>query len=779
MKKNNKKRLIAAIVAATSLTAFCGSAVTAFAREKETTIVKDDFSNDTYTDSVNSANWETYTSQTEENTVAQLKSDNATLKFIKKRSDGGQVAAYTSAKYVMKSVQFDFFMEEGFDNWLGFDIVSSIPASGIPSIYGSPILFTGKEFSPNGVDIISGNNKYANALGETYSNTKNYNGEWLTVKYVFNLDKTNEFTLWFGRQGTTLAQAMTVTAKNASRVFNEGYLRLGVNNSKGGSVHYDNVVIETTVKNQTQEGGDTVVTWTDGEVITEDFENGKGIFEIKNDGSQRKVRAQVSSGSGLGFTEAAKGDRVVAKIASVVDDGLLASLVGLDVSFNAKVVEDGSLLAFAFGLKKKTTEPFSIGTYAIVFSNQDAKIIKYVEDGDNVEEEEIGKVNLANISDAEVGSNINITFNKNGELVVTERDVEGSNGNFSDVSAKFDLGGGVYAGYVAFASAADATYAQVGEVEILNTTYTVPVTKSLTHNFSTDYLGNEEKPDFVMSSIPANTMSVKDGRLNFNGCSDGSIFAPAYQYDDFILDYKITDIYVGEEGAKDDEATASGRWLGLDIGRENYGTTSYGSYLMFYFRITPDGEYTTLTEYKANDGDTPEKLEITPIDGKGIPSSLFNDIQYTNDISSVKPGDAVCVRWVSEDNSLKLYMKKASDKKFVHYYTVEGVETSGHVALCCTGYTYCNIDDFSIANTSPIFECGDNDYPETIIKEVEPEYDYNKYIFDINFDEEKNYLTDKDRYVSADGCSGSTGSSLFGIASILALLVVFNKNGKR
>ncbi|MBQ4269385.1 MAG: hypothetical protein IJB97_07050, partial [Clostridia bacterium] len=238
--------------------------------------------------------------------------------------------------------------------------------------------------------------------------------------------------------------------------------------------------------------------------------------------------------------------------------------------------------------------------------------------------------------------------------------------------------------------------------------------------------------------------------------SDGTLFGTCYQYDDFILDYKLTDIYVGTEEVDDMDKTGAGRWFGLDIARPNYDTSYYGHYLMLYFNIVLNDNVanTSLNAFVTNSGPTPETMQIVQ---DPIPMSLFRDISYDGSsklLEDVAAEDAVCVRWVAENNVLKLYMKKASEVQFTWYATISGIETNGYMALCCTGFTHLHLDDFSLANTSTVYSCASNEAPEKQIIEVEAPYDYNKYRDnDENFENELNYL-------NATGCGSSVSGMI-------------------
>ena len=765
--KKFKKCIIAALIAALSLTVISGGIINASAKEKETVVVKDDFSNVKNAGTVDENYWAKFGD--DNSTVGQTNDGKSTLKFLKKKSNGEMVAALSREKYAMKSLQFDFFMEKGFTSWMGVNLLESneYAAGGVPSVYGSPLLFTMRDMSVNGVQLSdTSKNKYAILLGEEFDlgsgKGTDYTGEWLTVKYVFNAEKPYEFDVYFNRRGATeLVKAFTATAiktidnpdydandpqspkkitvPDTNKKYNDCYIRLGVHDSANGSVEFDNITIEK----------------SDGTTVKEDFEGGgKGVFEIINRGGSADVRAYINSADSLGFANSPKGARVMAKTGVAVDESILESFTNLTVAFKAEIADESSA-AFIFGLSRRSDEPFVQNAYAFVMNKEKGKLVKY---GENDEEGVLVEEAFA----FSQGAIVSAVFDKNGEITISEN---------GEVKITYKTESPVYGGYLGFAACANGTNAKISRVEILNSIYFVPETKSLTHNFSTDYLGNEESPDFYMYSVPENAMSVKNGKLNFNGCSDNSVFAPAYSYDDFILDYKITDIFVGTEDMENHQCTKPGRWIGLDIGRAAYDMRSYGSYLNFYMTITPSGNTSALNVYSKTA--VPEKLEITKV--KDIPASLFTAVEYdgkTKDATAIKATDAVCVRWVAKNNTLSLYLRRAGDKEFTLYYTVTGVETSGYVALCCTGYTFLNIDDFSIANTSDIYVCGDNDYPETIIKEVEPPYDYNKYLVDTDLEEELNYL-DK---AQSKGCKGSTSGMLFAaLVGVGAALVLKKK----
>ena len=133
-----------------------------------------------------------------------------------------------------------------------------------------------------------------------------------------------------------------------------------------------------------------------------------------------------------------------------------------------------------------------------------------------------------------------------------------------------------------------------------------------------------------------------------------------------------------------------------------------------------------------------DKDSVVTTQVKPIPASLFKDIQYDGVLTekqNIDEGDALCVRLVMENGTLSLYLKKASETSFTKYYEAKNLKATGYVALRCTGYTYLELDDFSMANTSPVYICAENHVPETIIKEEEIII-YDRGNLDVNWDEE-------------------------------------------
>ena len=739
------KKKIVAVLSMTLAMAFCGAVATpvlsASANAKSNPIVTDDFGDKSYTDTYNDSKWERMGD--EDNTIKQATAEgvSATLVF-KNDANADNIFAITTEKYSgIKSVTFDVLYSEGFQNasanWLGLSFVQTKDKS--QSMYAPPLLLRAQQCPANKATLSTGAIvDYAKILGDEAGTS--YEGQWLTFKY--EITSASTFDFYLAKKGGEFAETPVFTATtNAGATYNDAYLAFAISGLAGGAtLSVDNVTIETEEK-----------------TTVEDFENIEDLkFDIVRKDSSKAVRLLVYSPDALSFTESPKGARLVAKNVVENDDSILTSYEVLNAEFNLAV--NTGAVSFVYALPQASNEVATSGVYEYVMTGTEGKLLCYNAEG---EATEIG-TNAFEAVGGEEGAKIQISIDKKGTMTVYEN---GAEVKVYEIEA--------YAGYVAFQAAEDATNAVLDDVVVKASTYFVPETKSLTNNFSTDYIGGEDTKDFYMPSTPSGSLHIENDRLCFDGCSDGTLFGTCYQYDNFILDYKLTDIYVGTEEVEDMDKTGVGRWFGLDIGRPNYDTGYYGHYLMFYFNIVSNSATTTLNTFVTQNGPAPETMKI---DNKAIPMSLFNDISYdgaAKSIDDIAESDAVCVRWVGENNTLKLYMKKAGEIEYTLYSTITGIETNGYMALCCTGFTHLHVDDFSLANTSTVYTCASNEEPETQIIEVEPEYDYNKYIETGTFKDELNYIEDMKNNANnntnnntAVGCAASVGLTVIPVLTI-------------
>lgn len=468
------------------------------------------------------------------------------------------------------------------------------------------------------------------------------------------------------------------------------------------------------------------------------------------------------------FDNSKAGDSLIFNHPIPVETSIVKDLNCLDITFNATYAKNStSKLAFAFGMASKDIKD---GCYMCIVEGKNLAIYRY-ENGQLTALTE--KANIKGL-DSKDGAVLRIVANKKGMVSVyrmvevTDRGRTVQEGQFI-TSAAIDAQD-YYAGYFGFVTPENnAEDIRLDDLKVCTSTYRVPVTKSVTHNFSNDYFGNKGYEDFLTNETGGKfSVDTKNGKLCFEGLSDYSFFGSAYEYDDFVLDFKISSIKVSgdDDATKDFTSTANAKWFGIDIGKQVRTDGDYGSNVTLMFDITrprgmsQDNWGATAVSAYSGSGKLPEGY--TTVYQAPIPAEYFKAIQYgeTQNEEDIAEGDAVCVRVVADKGTLKLYMKKASDLGFTLYYEASGVDTTGYTALCCTGYTTLKIDDFSMANISDLYICADHYAPEK-------QYVENKVvIYDNNNPTDVNGL--KETELNSAGC----GSVLSASYAILPLTVV-------
>lgn len=722
------KRKICSILAFVLGVALCApvafKTIDADASAKTVKVLQDTFNDLNYSGRYNNTKWKTYIADEETTEIAQTQASNAVLHFVNGQSSGEALQLATVNRYDnIQSIQFDFKLTSD-DNttWLGVNIVNDAMLDeglqGNTSIYTVPILIRSPQISANTVTFDK-NASWSNLIG-----TDNIAGEWVTIKIVPDATGRSA-SVYTAKQGDELPQTanliMTWNSANSKRSFSEGYVAFGTTHI-GLDQYIDNIEIKADGATHSEDFTPGDLSWTE-----------KGIFQKIGPGSAAGLT--VYDNSALQFENAKTNDRIISVQSIAADTSVVMDMVALDATFNVKMDAEAALtdeIAFVFGLSEQRSNPLK-GSYAYIINKNGGRLEKYTADGkvelssQNMNRNSFGSITGKN------GANIQLTVKKNGEFAVYE------NGN--KIAASFDKVE-TYAGYFGFVAFSDlSTDVFIDSVGVNSTSYYVPKTKSVTHNFSNDFFGNEGYEDFVTKALPENSLYVNNGKLVMQGASDGTFFGSAHQYDSFIMDYKLCNIYVGTPDMENTQATKEGRWLGFDLSRQTKKISDYGSYLMLYFTIVPSKNATSvsLSAYTKSSSATaadPNSYVISKV--RDIPVNYFTDIQYDgvdSQKANIKNSDALCVRWVSENGVLKLYMKKASEADFTLYYTIMGLELNGYFALCNTGFLHAELDDFSMANTSPMYECADSEAPETIIKDKEI-YIYDKGNIDVNWEEE-------------------------------------------
>ncbi len=756
MKKFNK---FLALTAAIAVTACSGVNIAANASSTTTVAVEDSFNDVKYENSYDDKKWTVTTSDAKNPSIKQAGAQN-TCVHIDKTANATKIWLGTAERISdISFVELAYKLDsEDKNGWLTINFAATdnfetfITPLWENFVYPSqnPFMLTKASIAQirqmQSGTLARNTKSYADILGLPANDVA---GEWLKVKIVPESDEKAK--IYLALRGDDYSENyIPVEWGVEGRSFKNAFVLVGMGD---GTPYIDD--FRVVGKNSDGEDVDICETFTSA-ILNENFKKYKrGATDGYN----------LYDNNKLEITSAKTGDRMVSATALKNDESIITDLESVNASFIvnfAAAAPDTDELAFFLGLKDRDSDPLK-GSYAFIMNKNGGKLVKYGENG----KENLSAANTVEFKgEAGKDKNVTLSVNKNGALTVTE--------NGEKLSGDFDLIND-FNGYFGFVATSDNSgVIQLDNVLVNNTEYFVPVTKSVTHNFSNDFFGNEGYEDFYAYAGDAGKMLVENGKLVYQGLSERSFFGSAHQYDDFILDYKLCDIYVGTPDTDDKLKTKNG-WLGLQIRRtknalKNTGATWYSAetYANFRFNIAPGGD--TYGFY------APEKLDgkrLTVTEYAKIPASLFKAIQYDgNNITqnSIKAGDAVCVRFVAEKGTLSFYLKKASEAEYTKYYSVSGVNTSGYIGLSCPGFTYCSIDDFSMANTSSVYVCADNETPEkVIVKETEIIYD--RGAVDVNYEDEKNL----NKKSGCKGGVGATSAALFAAAAIA--VAIKNKNG--
>ena len=561
-------------------------------------------------------------------------------------------------------------------------------------------------------------------------------GEWMTMKFVRTSSTTMDLYVCERGQNIEDATPTTITIKNADVSFDSFYFAIA--GEGGQQFALDNiVVVSDTVNINERVYSDTV-----NEAIRA---YGAG-FEI------------VRPDSSLTFLNAEAGDGVEYKTPMEEETSIVEDLEVLKTKFKVNFANAaaGDAIAYAFGIVEgQSYEDYS---YACVMEKDGVSLVNF-EDGEQTVVIDKVSANLTN--DTEV----QIIANKNGTISLYLNDqYKGSCEVDVDV---------YYTGYFGFYAVNDnAGTVSVDTVRMTTKSYKVPTTKSVSHSFSNDFYGNEGYEDFVWNSTSgANGMYVENGKLVWKNLADDSYFGSAYEYDNFVLDFKLCSVKVG------DNATGAGKWLGIDIGRNNVGKAQYGTHFLLAHQIVPTSSsvnYWTYTHETSSLNSTELNKQI--VHNKYLPKAYFDAIQY-DDIekgeADILAKDALCFRYVAENGTIRMYMKRACDAEYQLYATLSGVETTGYVALRVTGWTTMTIDDFSISNISNVYVNADSFAPETVVEEKKiVVYENNLAGDPLALEEAKANLD------TGSGC-GSVATVTVGVLPMLALGVAMMKKNRK
>ncbi len=734
--------------AASAILATNGGAVKTDASAKSSVVISDNFNSSANAGTLDEDIW---TDATASHSIAQSAEGKSYLSAKAKGCGGENLIFGTKNKLSgITSIGFDFKFSKGAKRWFTMLFCASTPEESFPDVYSGASLIS-KDSAGNLGGSLSNNFSFASVLETSAEET------WISAE--IKVSSATSATLNFALQGKSFddSKAVTLTYRNLDSC----YFGIGLSHDDG-QIDFDNFSISY-----------------DGGTISEDFAS----FDFDEDPDWRFFKKSpsqandwfLSDSSTLTFTNVQTNDLIYSKSAIEEDASIVEDVEAVKINFfvSFSTASTDEKIALVLGIDPSSSPvDYSKNVVRYEISKTGASLVQY-KDG-----EAVSSVSNKLSKIASGGSTITISISKKGAVNILEngtavKDETGASASMGNVSS--------YVGNVGILALTPINgTVEFDNIKVINTTYYVPVTKSVTHNFSNDFFGNKGFEDFLcVDGDGGGKTKVEDGKLVWDRATDGTFFGSAYQYDSFILDYKLCSIYMkAEPTTSDTDATALTKWIGLDLSKSNRYSGAYGSYAMLMTLITPEGNDDYSSVIWTDQTSTLDKNDITVIQHKAIPSDYFKSIQYSSSVqeASIEEGDAVCFRYVSDGSNLKLYLKKAKEAEFELYTEVKNLELNGYFALCCTGFTYCKIDDFSMANTSSIYVAADNEAPETITEtETKVIYDHNN--TDTNLDTE--ISLNKNSSITLPLILGIVaGVELLGIGVLIFLLAKKGKGGK-
>lgn len=479
------------------------------------------------------------------------------------------------------------------------------------------------------------------------------------------------------------------------------------------------------------------------------------VYNPLNGGENNDYKYSIVNNSYCEFDNAKVGDFIYSNDEVIDGAPEVKDIDIIDMNFDAKITS-GYKLGFYFGYRPEMTN-FD-DCFKLEITGTTGKVYCKYMDG----EEEKNKTVSFTLTDLKNESNIRLVINKETGLKIYQNNNVVKNGTSNIIWPK-NLVENFFGRLVITLVQKGSGVCYIDNIVVRNDKFFKPVSKSVSHDFSLEYWGNEDSPDFVLDNVNHFGSAVKDGKLFFNKASDDTFFASAHQYDNFIMDFKLCNIYGGSTKSGVDGMTNKNCWIGIDLSRKRAAASKYGSYATLITNITPDVA-SNPSQWRQGCYTDTNVSPITSFDVKvkkydDIPTSLFEALYYEteNQKDTISPLDAVCFRYVAEDGNISLYLKKESDQRFTKYYTYSNLELNGYFALVCTGFLYCEIDDFSMTNTSDVYTNAPVYIPEPItVTNTEVIYDNYNATVDFTTEQELN-LGGKGGLFG--GCKGSVVAS--------------------
>lgn len=696
--------------------------------------------------------------------------------------DAGGENLFFGFKQVQSNVQliqFDLKLPEDLDvvrgDWIGVKFLKdAITVNTLSShCYEHSMSILGKDIAQLTPGFSVSKNGHTIQEMTTYSDMR---GKWVSYKIV----PTNSTTakLYLAKQGVAFDETKYFTLNNSDATLTDFVnCQFGIQTvHPAPKICLDNFHIQTASLDVSY----TFETWDEEASILGNFrrDENKSTYQLVGNSALEIPTSTIANES-----------LISKKTVNAAADNAPGDVKVIDATFKGYIPSSATTsdsYTLAFGLDETDSAVTSAGL-ALEFTKSNIKV-KVNENNALVEK---GNVSTTALTSGDMGK-IEVIVQKNGNFELKVND-----------QSKLTLDKAVtkYVGHLGFfVPATPSVLLKIDDVHVGYETYYVPVTKSVTHNFSNNFWGNEGYEDFYVTAGGYGSLEAKDGRLTYDRCADGAMFGSAHQYDCFILDYKLCSIKTGPEPDDPSEIitdyTRVGKWTGLDLSRPVKEFSQYGRYLMLLVNMVPaenvDEVYVqpwvnpSFANYNADYNQVVKDMIRYP-----IPADLFRNLHYngtTKTIDQIKEEDFLCFRWISYGDKIEFYLKTNSEIEFTKYATFRNIDLAGYFCLTCTGYTTCQYDDFSMANTSPIYICADNEEPETIIQ-TETQVIYDPGNVDVNLEEEIKINTeDKESGNSSNEgqakkkCGGSIIASSVLLSSLSlggVTLLVIRKKGKK
>lgn len=687
--KKNTKGLAGCLVLAMVLPLMVTGLDVSAARKTKT--ISDSFDDVAVVDSYDSGTWSEYSGSGSTTKVEEVTAPAHVLEFKGTNINGESTVLMSNDWYWnVKSITFDVKIPDK-ENWFGIDFADIEKKSDYVGNYaeqGEPMCYGALRISKTGyLGITDSDWTYWGFSSAEIPDT------WVSVKIVSDGAKTGKIYIAPKGRAFDESKAKVITLGEGRSFQNCNIVFVDY---KFSGYKLDNVVINAdnaTKKDDFEENKCTLFS-----AVTYLTNTSVYSFPIVEDGAVRK----------LGFSDAKAGDRLIANVPiKQQDEHLKGSDEVMSASFSVDLNgnNSGAELVYVFGLADNTAEPFA-ASWGCVFNQNGGRIVRFESDGT----ETVLKKYTRKLSASKSGNAVMLSLNKDGILRVSI--------NGSEVTKYKGIT--EYAGYVGFAAKTDlARTVYIDDVVISNAIYDVITTKTVSDDFSTNKLDAAGQTDFAYRAVTG-SIAVKNGELAFEQCVDGSRYGSAYEYETFEMEFKLTSILGTKDPGQGMDATGPARWMGIDFGRQSVDERSYGSYALLYMRITPpegveEGSWKTSDPaiYKgAGSTLTGEELVVV----NPIPSSYFTDITYdgkTKKREDISADAAVCFKVVATEDAVHLYMKRADQKNYKLYVTVNNVYPPGYATITCTAYSYFTIDDFEMKNTGTVYN-----EPEEVVVEA-------------------------------------------------------------